>query len=307
MPPSRPRPENYRDIRIEDVDRAILHWWDRTVDAHVTLPGERRHKVPVIFSNKERWVSAKEDMAPRDKDGKIILPAISITRTGLDPTNGMLALGSNVPTLQISRRVSPKTNVLQSNREALPISQRGPDRVVYEVATIPFPFNGTAPYEVVIHCSFMQHMNEILEKVISEMEFYDVPCFVAPMRAENRPEPLENPLTSEREPSEDAPFERRDLMDGYYVCGYFDDAVSSDGNIDEFTDQERVFRYNSRFTVPVFLQLNPEGKKEAVQVEQTAFRLDFGRERAHFSDDEGEIELLFSSPWPTISEKLRRR
>lgn len=307
MPPHLPRPENYRDVRIEDVDRAVLAWWRDTVAAHVTLPGERRHRVPVIFSSKERWVSSKEDQAPRDKDGKIVLPAISITRTGLDPTNGMLALGSNVPTLQISRRVSPKTSVLQNNRESLPISQRGPNPVVYEVATIPFPFNGTAPYEVTIHCSFMQHMNEILEKVISEMEFYDVPCFVAPIHGENRPEPIHNPDTSERVASEDAPFEQRDLMDSYYVCGYFDDAMSSDGNIDEFTDQERVFRYTTRFTVPVFLQLNPAGKKEAVQVEQTAFKLDFGRETSHFPDEEGEIELLFESPWPTISEKLRRR
>ena len=96
-------------------------------------------------------------------------------------------------------------------------------------------------------------------------------------------------------------------MEGYYVCGYFDDSMTSEGNIDEFTDQERVIRYTSRFTVPVFLQLDPAGKKQAVQVEQTAFRLDFGRETSHFPDDDSEIELLLEGPWPAISEKLRRR
>ncbi len=307
MPTPTDRPENYRDIGIRDVDRAILHWFDRSVDAHVVVSGERTQKVPVVLSSKERWVSSRDDVAHRDKDGKMVLPVIGLTRTGLDPTNGMLALGSNVPTLQISRRVSPKTATLQNSRDAAPISQRGPSPVVYEVATIPFPFNGTAAYEVVIQTSFMSHMNAILERILSELEFYDVPCFVAPILGENRQESLDNALTSERVPSDDAPFEERDPMTGYYVCGYFDDAMGSDGNMDEFTDQERVFRYTSRFTVPVFLQLDPSGKRQAVQIEQTAFRVDFGRESSHFPEEGEDIELLFGSPWPTISEKLRRR
>lgn len=297
------RPQNYQDIRIEDVDRAILHWFDRTVNAHVMMADARRHKVPVLFSSKERWVSSRENTGIRDKDGKLILPAISITRTGLDPTNNMLALGSNVPRLQVSRRISPKTNVLKSNRL---LSQAiAPDPVVYEVITIPFPFNGTAPYEVVIHASYMTHMNEIMEKIITEMEFYDVPCFVAPIRGENRPESING--GGERVPGEDAHFESRIMMSDYYVCGYFDDSMSSEGNMDEFTDQERIFRYSTRFTVPVFLQLNPAGKRESVQVEQTAFKLELGKESCHFVDDPSEIELIFSHPGPTLSERIRRK
>lgn len=298
------RHEAYQDIGLDDIDRAIYNWFDKTVDAHVKMPQEQRYKVPVILSTRERWLSSKEDRAHRDKDGRIVLPTISLTRTGLDPNNGMLALGSNVPRLQVARKVSSKTNTLVNNYKNRLLSYSEKKPVVYEVTTIPFPFNGTARFEFTIQTQYMSHMNSIIEKMLSELEFYDVPCFVAPLRGHGLPEG-QGPGPGELDIVEDSPYEDRELPDYYYVCGYFDENIGSDGNLDEFTDQERVFRYSGAFTVPVYLQLDPHDKRQAVQVEQTAFQVNFGKESSYFPDSDEEVELLLSGK--SIREKVRRR
>lgn len=296
------RPEEYRDIRLEDIDRAILEWFDHTVDAHVDIPDGRRYKVPVTLAVSERW---SLNAVPRDSSDRLILPAISVIRTNLDPTNGMLSLGSNVPRLQISKRVSGKTENLIRNRLTRdPLLSEGPKPVVYEVTTIPFPFNGSATYELNIYAQYMGHINSIIERIMMELEFFDVPSFVAPLSGDGLPRGM-GPSPGELRKEEELPYSEREPTDGYYVCGYFDGPFDSDSNIKDFTDQERVLKYVGTFSVPVFLQLNPPDKRESVQVEYTAFKVEFGKEGQHFPDTDEEIELLFSGK--KIGEKVRRR
>lgn len=282
---------------------AVHRWFDVTVDAHVDLPGGRRYKAPVSIGTAERF--SFRDLSLRDKDGRLVLPAISVTRTGLDPTNSMLALGSNVPRLQISRRVAPKTEPLVGNRLARdPLLSEGPRPIVYEVTTIPFPFNGTATYEVKVYAQYVGHVNAIIERIMAELEFFDVPSFVIPLVGHGLPTGA-GPTPGEQLGEEELPYDHRVGTDQDYVVGYFDSALTSEGNTKDFTEQERVIEWSGQFTVPVFLQLNPPDKREAVQVEYTAFRVGFGDERSHFPDDEGELELLLSGG--KISEKVRRR
>lgn len=302
----RNRPENYRTIELEDVDRAIFKWFDETVDAHVTGPQGERVKVPVSFASSERWVSSKERKGLRDKDGRMILPLIGIRRRSVDPNNSMLALGSNVPRLQLSRRVSNATSPRKNLREERPVSQRGQDGAIYDIYTIPFPFNGLAIYELIIQTQKHSHMNAILQKIMSSLEFYDVPCFVAPIAGDNRKDSLPT-QTTEFVAREDSPFESRPTIDGYYVVGYLDNEVSDSGNLDEFTDEERIIRFDSSFRVPVYLQMDPEGTREPVQVERTAFAVKFKEETVGFVDDPYELELLFSTGDLSIIERNRRK
>lgn len=301
-----PRPQNFRPIGLEDVDRAIYRWFDKLVDAHVDGPAGERTKVPISFASSERWVSSKERKGIRDKDGRMILPMIGIRRRSMDPNNGMLALGSNVPRLQVSRRVSPVTNVRMNNRVERPVSQWGEKPVVYDVYTIPFPFNGTAVYELVVQTQKQTHMNAILQKILGELEFYDVPCFVAPIVDDGRHEALPSD-TSELAPQQDSPFESRPIIDGYYVVGYLDSEVSDAGNLDEFTDEERIIRFDTTFRVPVYLQMDSEGTREPVQVERTAFKVAFKDETVSFVDDPFELELIFQTGDLSIIERNRRK
>lgn len=287
------RTEFYKQINIEDVDRSIMSWFDRVVDAHVQSPNSERKKVPVIFSSGERWLTAKDRRGIRDKNGKLILPMVGIRRTIIDPVNGMSALGTNVPRLQVSRKVSGKTNEVQNQISERPISERRlTEGTVYEVTTIPFPFNGLTTYELIIQAQYVQQMNAIIEKIFSQLEYYEVPCFVAMLR-DTKNQPLGNEKTTELEPLEDSPYDERKVLDGYYFVGFFDPGMNDAGNFDEFTDDERIVKYSTTFRVPTYLHLDPEGKIPAVRTEKTAFRLALGDEQVCFVEDLLELDAIF--------------
>src|SRR5574337_1801734 len=95
MPP-RVLPVTARRIRVEDVDRAVKAWFDRTVDAHVTSPQGERRKVAVTFASGERWVASADRKGIRDRDGRLILPVIQVRRTGMDPVDDVAVAGGVV-------------------------------------------------------------------------------------------------------------------------------------------------------------------------------------------------------------------
>jgi hypothetical protein len=293
MPP-RVQPHTARTIRTEDVDRGVKRWFDKVVDPHVAYPDGSRRKVPVKFSAGERWVSAADRMGIRDRNGQLILPVIHITRESFNPTEGSTALGANVPRLQVARLVSPKSSQLANLDQRRPISQRRlRDAAVYEIVTIPFPVSGQMEYKVSIQAQSMQQMNEITEKILSELEFFDVPSFVISLGAtDDRPVPTGDGST-ELNPHDMSIYDSRPPLDDYYFVGYLDGDWSDQGNLDEFTDQERIIELGFGFRVPVALQLDPDGKRPAAQVERTAFAVRMGEEEVHFVDDPSDLDRIF--------------
>lgn len=289
------RPADARQIRIEDVDRAIKRWFDERVDAHVVDQRGTSRKVPVLFAAGERWVSSADERGIRDRDGKLILPVLSLKRMSLDPVNAMSALGTNVPRLQVSKRINDKTSILASNDLSRPISDRRlRSGAVYEIYTIPFPFVGIANYQVVVQSQYMHQLNTIVEKMVAQLEFYDVPSFVVELDRPARPEPLKQGEGSTENLTEDfVPYEMRTPLDKPYVVGYLDGDFGDSGNLEEFTDDERIVEMKFNFKVPITLQLDPEGTRPAVQKELTAFNLELGDEETCFVDDPLELDLIF--------------
>lgn len=293
MPP-RVVPYTARTITTEHVDRGVKRWFDKVVDAHVEHPDGSRRKVPVKFSSGERWVAAADRQGLRDKNGQLILPVIHISRDSFNPTEGSTALGSNVPRLQVARLISEKTSDLANLDLRRPISQRRlRDGAVYEIVTIPFPVSGKMEYKVSIQAQSMQQLNQITEKILSQLEFFDVPSFVISLGAtDNRPV-ADGEGSTELNPHDMATYESRPRLDDYYFVGYLDSDWSNQGNLDEFTDQERIIELGFSFNVPVALQLDPAGNRPAVQVEQTAFAVRMGDEEVHFVDDPSDLDKIF--------------
>ena len=82
---------------IEDVDRALFNLFNQD------LPLFYKHKegmrrVPVIFATGERFAILRRKRPLRDKAGALVLPLISIMRTGIeqDPSRRMTG-GQNAP------------------------------------------------------------------------------------------------------------------------------------------------------------------------------------------------------------------
>lgn len=294
MPP-RVLPTTARTIRIEDIDRGVKAFFDRTVDATVTSPQGDRRKVTVKFASSERWVAAADRQGIRDRDGRLILPVIQITRGEVNLNADTTALGSNVPRLQISRLVSEKTSDLANLDLSRPISQRRlRDSAVYDVWTVPYPCASEVTYKVRIQTQYNHQMNEILEKFVSRLEFFNVPSFVISLAGDH----LERPLRagdgeSELTPSIDSEYSKREPLTDYYVVGYVEGTVGDSGNSDEFTDQERIIQHQFQFRVPAALILDPEGSRPAVQRERTAFSVTLLDEEVHVVDDPAVADRIF--------------
>jgi hypothetical protein len=271
----------YDQVTLEVIDQAINDWFDRTVDAHVQDQSKQRKKVPVHFASGERWINSREKKGLRDKNGMIILPVITLRRTGIDPSSDMAALGTETPTIQISKRISQKTNNLRNLSKLRVPSQRIDGATVYEVTTIPFPDRSILTYDVNIQTQYIVQMNSILEKIFHELDIQK--SFVAPL------------VNNHRHPKISVPFEERGKLKDPYIVGFFDSSVADGGNLDEFTDTERIVRFTTTIRVPTVLQLDPEGEEPAIKVEKTSFKLNFGEESVHFVDDPEELELIFGN------------
>lgn len=271
--------QGFKQVTLESVDRAITDWFDKTVDAHVTYPTGERKKLTVHYAVGERWAEARKAKAYRDKNGVIILPALTLSRKTIDRDPTMSALGTETGQLSISRQVAGKTNNLQNLYRNRDPQYRGPDEpIVYEVASIPFPDRVKLTYEIQIQASYITHMNAILEKVFNQLD--NLNSFVAP---------LEN-LNDHPQLGED--YGDRKKIDRPYVVGFFE-GLSDSGNLDEFTDQERIVRFTCTVTVPAVLNLDPEGERPALKVTRTSFKLGFGEEDFHFVDSQDEIDKIF--------------
>jgi hypothetical protein len=173
-----------------------------------------------------------------------------------------------------------------------PISERSLLRsAVYEVSSIPFPFTGRANYELIVQASYTEQLNEILQKIWSELEAYSVPCFVASVE-DNRRVGIEQNSPEELLPPEDALYEVRNPLNEYYYVGFFDSDVSDAGNFTEFTDQERIVKFSTTFYVPCYLHLDPEGKRPAVETVKTAHDIRLGFETSRRIEDSPGIDKL---------------
>ena len=70
---------------LEDVDRAVFNLFNGQIPLEYVQKGEVK-KIPVIFATGERFAVLRRKEPLRDKANALILPLISIMRTGVSQT-----------------------------------------------------------------------------------------------------------------------------------------------------------------------------------------------------------------------------
>lgn len=80
-------------VGIEDVDTSLFTLFDKEIPMQVTAPDPETgaaimKPVPIIFAAGEKWAMLKKGRAPRDKNGTLILPLITIGRKNISQTPG---------------------------------------------------------------------------------------------------------------------------------------------------------------------------------------------------------------------------
>lgn len=294
---------------IEDVDRAVFRLFDKDNPMFVTINDDegqflRKHKVPVVFATGERFALKQRDNPIRDKSGALILPIISVRRTGLDQSyagyEGGYGLAQTTGDLIIKKRLSKKDPSWQNliNRRGLKeqdnvssvsnllnqslstgnqpgklASRRDKfasrDKLldtdlasnIFEVITMPFPVFFQAMYEVVIWTSYVQHMNEIVQRIMRGGEF----------KKNYR-------ITTDK---------------GYWFVAYFEDDIGSQDNLEEFTDEARVHKSVFNIKVPAYMIANQDGG------DMVPFRRYLSAPQLSFGFIDGIFEQPPQSPAPS--------
>ena len=108
---------------IEEVDRAIFKLFDQDIGHSIENSGPHTinagpgitQNIPVIFATGERFALVKRRRPLRDKNGQIILPLISIRRTGMDQDTSIgRGVAQDIGGLKIKKRLSPKDRDYQN-------------------------------------------------------------------------------------------------------------------------------------------------------------------------------------------------
>ena len=92
---------------IEDIDRSIFELFDKDLPLTYSYKQEPK-RIPVVFAAGERFALIARKKPLRDKAGALILPVISIMRSGLAITNEMGLSSNTVVPHVIKRRLSKK-------------------------------------------------------------------------------------------------------------------------------------------------------------------------------------------------------
>jgi len=149
-------------VNLIDIDSSIQFYFDEVIQPSVEDNGENV-KVPIMYASPERWKAIQRDGFMRDRKRQIITPVIVYRRTSVerDDTVPQDKLDANNPNLFYSF----EKKYSRSHRYDNFGLQQGllPQKEYYNVM---FPDYVNLTYEFIVWTTYMEHMNNIVEKVV---------------------------------------------------------------------------------------------------------------------------------------------
>lgn len=225
---------------IEDVDRAMFKLFDKDLPFYYELEGDMK-RIPCIFAGGERAVILRRKKPLRDRQGALILPLVSVMRSGIDQeADG--GIGPGEGTLTIRKKLAEEDRAYKklANQEGLrnqaniPTAARNSNtslgissKNVYEIITIPSPRFFKATYEITFWAQYLQQMNDIIEAFISSYNIDIARSFK---------------IESEK---------------GYWFVATVDSGLSDSTNFDGYADDERIIKTSVTMSVTGYI-INPQ-------------------------------------------------
>jgi hypothetical protein len=255
---------------IETVDVAMFEWLNEEMDLHA-YSNRGYKKVPVIWVSAERAYQAKRSKEMRDKEGALILPLISIERSGFEkdptnkgvawanvPPNGDVKGGSFMITRQINQeKTSNFANADSKKRTGQINFPRKNKKIVYETISIPFPVSINANYTIKLRTEYQQQMNDLMQPFLTHtgnINYFKV------------------------------------KKDGHVYEAFMDSSFTSDSNVEDMGEDERM--YEAEINIRVLAYLVGEGsnqEKPFVVRRQNAVEIKIPRERAMLGEDDFDL------------------
>lgn len=225
---------------IEDVDRALFKLFNDDLPLYYDTDGDQT-RVPCIFAGGERAMILRRKQPLRDRSGALILPLVSILRSGIDQS-AEKAIGPGTGSIILKRKVSKDDRLYkkQKNQEGLtnqdniaPTIYQGANSSlhtsndnIYEIITIPNPRFFTATYEVTFWAQYVQQMNNLIEALVTSYNNGTNRSF------------------------------RIDTDKGYWFSAVVEPGLNESNNFDGYADDERLIKTSITVKVVGYI-INP--------------------------------------------------
>lgn len=244
---------------IEDVDEALFKFLDKKI-GFVISTGTKTVKVPVIFASGERFAMVKRRIPIRDKAGTLILPLISVRRTGISQTDDVRGALRNTGDLVIKKRLAAsdrkyqqlinKGRLRNQNNVASPASFADGDLT---------PPRNSVPGQVAsrrddgtanIVTDPGQLRTKLGKNIIEVITMPFPQYFIAKYEiifwgqfSQHINQMIEQMMTGyDDQGTVQANVARLDTDKGYWFIATFDKDITPDDNSTDFSDEERIIR-----------------------------------------------------------------
>jgi len=149
-------------VGLMDIDGAIMFYFNNVIKP-VVQENDESVKVPIMYSNPERWNTIQKEGYLLDNKKQLILPLIVFKRTSIekDDSLGVDKLNPQDPKLfyTFQKKYS------KENRYDNFAVQQGLNKTK-ELYTVAVPDYVSVTYEFIVWTSYTEQMNKIIEKII---------------------------------------------------------------------------------------------------------------------------------------------
>jgi len=147
-------------IGIQDIDEAVLYYFQNVIKPTVTQNGEKI-PVPIVYGTQEKWKSFQKDGFYRDLQGKMMAPLLMFKRDSIDKVRSIgNKLDANSP-VNYGVMEKPYSNKNAYNNFSV-LNGIIPERQFYVTV---IPDYVTINYSCVIFTYYMDQLNKIIEAV----------------------------------------------------------------------------------------------------------------------------------------------
>ena len=218
---------------VEDVDRALFSLFDKELPfAYNHKEGLRR--APVVFATGERFAVLRRKEPLRDRAGALVLPLVSIMRTGIEQVPTMGAGTSQSIDITIRKRLSSKDPLYQ--RMINKVNIKNSDDLASNTAKVSNA-TGSLPGRIATRRAGHHEAMPIREEEL-----------LTPDLGNNIFEVITMPPPKYYTAKYEVTFWAQ-----YTTQMYVAEALTPGNNFDDFTDSERLVKYSFEITVPAYI------------------------------------------------------
>jgi len=156
--------DNVKNISVGlmDIDATIMYYFNNVIKPTVEENGETI-KVPLMYSNPERWSMVQKRGYLLDNKKQLIIPLIAFKRSSIEKDTEMVIDKFNPQDPKLWYTFQKQYT--EKNRYDKFSVQQGLNKTK-ELYTVGVPDYVTITYDFVIWTTYTEHMNKIIEKII---------------------------------------------------------------------------------------------------------------------------------------------